>query len=90
MRKLLDALARHHHAHADAETQLDRSLTARELQERTGIRDVYEYVRRLNRAVSEAALEQHGRPCLVVQRIEGGTGRDNDHYVLVADRTLLD
>jgi len=83
MRALLDALAnRWTHEGPDA-THASRSLSTLELQQLTGVKDIYEYIRRLNRAVGTRSVEQRGRSCVLIERIESGRGPLHDRYVLL-------
>jgi hypothetical protein len=89
MRALLDALSAAWMRAGPRATLMERSLSAQEITRRTSIRDVYEYVRRLNVAVAQSSREQRGRSCVLVQRIEGEQGRGTDRYALLGRRLAL-
>jgi hypothetical protein len=89
MRALLGALASRWVAAGPGATHLERSLSTEELQQLTLISDIYEYVRRLNTAISKASLDQRGRSCIVVQRIESGEGSLQDRYALLGSRLVI-
>lgn len=90
MRALLDALTSSWEQAGAEASHFERSLTTAEIELRTGIRDVPEYVRRLNRAVGEASREQRGRSCVIVERIESGHGVREDRYALLGRRLVLE
>lgn len=90
MRALLDALTERWRAVGDEATLLERSLSATELRGITSITDIYEYVRRLNAAVTQASRDKRGRSCVLVQRIESGQGLERDRYALLGSRLLVD
>jgi hypothetical protein len=89
MRALLDAFTARWAKVGDHGTYEKRSLSTTQLKQLASVNDVYEYVRRLNKAVGEASIEQRGRSCVIVERIAGGNGTQHDSYVLLGRRLLL-
>ncbi len=89
MRALLDALVDRWAQEGLDATHESRSLSTLELQRLAGIKDVYEYIRRLNVAVGSRSVEQRGRSCVVIERIESGQGPLHDRYVLLGRRLVL-
>jgi len=88
MRALLDALADRWTNEGPAATHESRSLSTLELQQLTGVKDVYEYIWRLNDAVGTRSIEQRGRSCVLIERIESGRGRLHDRYVLLGRKLV--
>jgi hypothetical protein len=89
MNALLDASAGRWNEAGAGASLVERSLTASELTDITSISDIYEYVRRLNDHVRHASLEQRGRPCVIVARIESGISSGEDRYALLGSRLSL-
>lgn len=89
MRKLITALVEPLADGRTNQSQAERSFTAEELKELTGIDKVPEYIRRLNQHILDAAIESSGRPCLLVNRIASGQGAMQDRYVLLGEQAII-
>ena len=86
---LLDSLTSQWGAQTQPCTLEQRSLSTAQLRVQTGISDLYEYDKRLNRAVAERSLAQRGRRCVIVERLESGRGQEHDRYALLGRELIL-